>query len=143
MARFLVRILCSLALVLAAWPTGASAALCVTPVEPVQPKGCKMACCPKAPVAEMACHRDGPTSELKAKADCSCELKAALPVAMPSEKATLQTVHLDFALSPAPLPILTGHLLRLDPVVFGSDSSPPSDAQHRPSCPRAPPVVRA
>ncbi|RYG20999.1 hypothetical protein EON82_19560, partial [bacterium] len=100
MARFLVRILCALALVIAAWPAGASATPCVMPAKPVKQKACKMACCDKAPAKAMACHSPAPETELKANSDCPCEFKAAPPVAPPSGKATLSKVHLDFALPP-------------------------------------------
>lgn len=142
MARFLIRILCSLALVLAAWPAGASAAPCVMPVKPAKQKLCKMPCCAKASMKEMACHEGGPQTELKAKADCSCELKATLPVAIPSEKATLTKVQVDLALPPARQAILAAGVLKTDIVVISGDSSPPGDAQRRSSSPRAPPVVR-
>jgi hypothetical protein len=142
MARFLVRILCTLALVIAAWPAGASAAPCVMPVEPVKQKACKMACCDKAPAKAMACHTPASQTEFKAKSDCHCELKAALPVALPSEKATLSKVHLDFALPPLPPLVETAAATAADSVVFASDSSPPGEAVLRPSSPRAPPVVR-
>jgi hypothetical protein len=142
MARFFIRILCTLALVLAAWPAGASAAPCVKPIKPAVQKGCKMACCAKAPMAERACHQTTSQGEFKAKSDCPCEFKAAPPVVLPFEKATLSKAHLDFALPSALFEIVVAAILENGPVPFASDSSPPGDAQRRPNSPRAPPVVR-
>jgi hypothetical protein len=142
MARFLIRILCALALVLAAWPAGASAAPCVAPSRPIQQKVCAMPCCAKGPVAGMACHEAAPRPEIKAKTACPCEFKAALPMAVPSEKAALPTVQFQLALPPKAVAVATAGDLGSDPVVFGGDSSPPGEAQRRPSSPRAPPVVR-
>ena len=141
MARFFVRILCALALVLAAWPAGASAAPCVAPLRSAKQKSCAMPCCAKGLAVQMACHRPSSRLEIKAKTACPCEFKAAFPVAAPSQKATLPTVQLEFALPPATIAVTTAGVLRSDPVVFGGDSSPPGKDQRRPTPSRAPPVV--
>ncbi len=139
----LVRMLLSLALIVAATPLKAGEPAVAGPKPDVRmraearaPRACGMACCAKK--AMFACMDDAPSAKIAAP--CKCELKpgTALPIAV--EKTVAPVVV--FALAPSAPFVAPQAIARFEPGVVGTDPGPPRPPDRRNDPSRAPPAVR-
>ena len=131
----LARLLFSLALIVAAWPAGASRP---SRAAAKAPAACRMACCAKK--AMVACVSPG--LERPAVA-CKCEVKAPPPAAAKAEPAFVPTLPVLLLPPPALTNLAVAAFFPLEPAFGGTDPSPPWRPGRRSGPPRAPPVARA
>jgi hypothetical protein len=146
------RLLCSLALILAALPIRAGMPLCV-PTSLPAPMACcatkaKAAACPMHAQPKASCCAGtrvaAPTKTFAAgESDpCRCELKSAPP--MPSVNAKVASgpsVEIPvLAILPSLLPVLVFEIPWAEPGIVGLDSGPPSSGVRHPDHGRAPPA---
>ncbi|RYG16671.1 hypothetical protein EON82_24735 [bacterium] len=165
----IIRLICSLALVVAAWPAKASAEPCAMPAPAAAPAmaDCGMLCCEKKPEAKaMACEKHvaktlacckEKTAELAAPSPhqgpelasaidpCKCEIKSAPSAPIEAPKAVVSGFdhHAFVAVLPDAPPELPSSLEVSEPGIYGVDSGPPTSAAHLSDFGRAPPVARA
>ena len=127
---FLIRMLLSLALIVAATPLRAGVAAPVRMrAEARAPVACGMACCAKNAM---------PAAEVVAPCDCELEPGPTLPVA----EAKAVTPVVAFALAACAPHVVAHAIAFFEPGVLGADSGPPRPPDRRFEHSRAPPVMR-
>jgi len=148
-AALWVRLICALALIVAAVPLRASAMPCIAPAAAAK-QACAMKCCAKPAPAKKACcptgHLEAAHATLcKAASDCGCEI-ASIPFAtatpvnafVPSFDASVLV-----AVLPETPALAVVEVSFAEPGIFGIDSGPPTEGHAECGLGRAPPVVRA
>lgn len=147
----LIRLLCALALIVAALPLRAGVASCAPPVPTTAQKPApKMRCCAKPSAPSIACCQAPSMRAAKASLDappepCGCELRAAPPGAAPAPRAlpTGPDLPVLVAILPEPVPEVAAGTPETEPGIRGTDAGPPRGTAPRAHASRAPPVARA
>jgi len=142
----LVRLLCTLALILAALPIQASGMAACALVVTEKAAECGMTCCAQAkpqPVDHSCCkakdarvHRSASASA----ADCKCIAGSDPNVPTPAGKGFTGSQDQETAVAPIAFLFLVDESRCFQPGIVGVDSGPPISSEYAPDLGRAPPV---
>lgn len=143
----LVRLICSLALVLAALPIRATGMDACALAATTQKAACGMTCCsPSKPAPVESCCK---TKHLAVRAfavvieDCKCIASSDSDAPASAGKTFAGFQDHETALASVPAFTLAPATPDIQPGIFGVDSGPPIASEHSPDLGRAPPVARA